>query len=61
MSSEVVEKRCGLAIKEAEILSLIGPKGKGGLSEERECGPVIREADVLSPLRLKEKESPCEE
>ena len=61
VSSEVVEKRCGPAIKEAEILSPIGPKGKGGLSEERECGPVIREADVLSPLRLKEKESPCEE
>ena len=61
MSKEVVEKRCRLAIKEAKMLSPIGPKGKGGLSEERECGPVIREVDVLSPLRLKGKESSCEE
>nr|POE81871.1 hypothetical protein CFP56_08197 [Quercus suber] len=52
---EIGDKMCGPVIKEAEMLSLIRPKEKGGISEERKCGPVLREADVLSLLRLKEK------
>ena len=60
MSQEVTKKRYGPAFQEDEILSPIGPKGKGGLSEDKESRPVIREAEVLSPLRLKGKESSSE-
>ena len=60
VSQEVTEKRYGPTFKEDEILSPIGPKGKGGLSEDKESRPVIREAEVLSPLRLKGKESSSE-
>ena len=60
MSQEVTKKRYGPAFQKDEILSPIGPKGKGGLSEDKESRPVIREAKVLSPLRLKGKENSSE-